>query len=206
MLQSFEDMKREKSNLVLSFVEYGEVTFSKTNNNGVAGHFSPLPKYLRSKNAIINIQNKDEFCFKWAVARALNLEEKNNVRVNPFLREKAEELDWSGIAFPVSLGGEDIVTFERNNKIGVAIYACCEEEGKEPVIYRHRTPTKKFGNVVNLFAMKLPNREEYDYHFCVVRHLTALLRKCDGKLKKVVCCSYCPARFYNKIGVVQKEG
>ena len=207
VLQSFEDMKREKSNLVVSFIEHGELTFSKTDNNGVAGHHAPLPKYLRSKNAIINIQNKDEYCFKWAVATALNLEKKNNVHVNPFLREKAEELDWSGITFPVSMEGEDIVTFERNNKIGVAIYACSEEEeGKEFTVYRHRTPAEKFKKIVNLFAMKLPQGGEFDYHFCVVKRLSALLRKCEGKDKKVVCCSYCSARFYNKIGIVEREG
>ena len=54
--------------------------------------------------------------------------------------------------------------------------------------------------------MKLPEGEEYGYHFCMVRRLTALLRKCEGKEKRVVCCSYCPAKFYNKIGVVRKEG
>ena len=200
VLQSFEDMKREKSNLVLSFVEYGEITFSKVNNIGVAGHFTPLPKYLRTKKAIINIQNKDEFCFKWAITRALNLENANNVRVTPFLREKA---DWSGVSFPVSLDGQDISAFERNSKIGIAIYTCSEEDG-EYAIYRHTCPQEKFGKIVNLFAMKLPEGEKYDYHFCVVRYLGALLR-CDGKVKKVVCCSYCPARFYNKIGIVKES-
>ena len=34
--------------------------------------------------------------------------------------------------------------------------------------------------------MKLPKGEEFDYHFCVVRRLSALLRKCEGKDKKVV--------------------
>ena len=104
------------------------------------------------------------------------------------------------------MGSEDILTFERNNKIGIAIYACSEEEG-EYVVYRHRCPQEKFKKTVNFFLMKLPKGGEYDYHFCVVRRLTALLRKCEGKVKKVVCCSYCPARFYNKIGnVLEEEG
>ena len=160
---------------------------------------------MRAKNAIINIQNKDKYCFKWAITRALNIEKANNVRVTPFLREKAEQLDWSGINFPVALSGEDIVKFEKNNKIGVAIYACSEEDG-EYSIYRHRCPQEKFKKIVNVFAMKLPEGGEFDYHFCVVKRLSALLRRCEGKEKRVVCCSYCPARFYNKIGTVLKEG
>ena len=103
------------------------------------------------------------------------------------------------------MSGEDIVTFERNNKIGVAIYACSEEDGKYS-IYRHRCPQEKFKKVINLFAMKLPREGEFDYHFCVIRRLTALLRRCDGREKKVVRCSYCPARIYNKVGVVLEKG
>ena len=110
--KSFQDMKRDQSNLVISFIKHAELTFSKLNNNGVAGHFAPLPKYLQSKKAIINIQNKDEFCFKWAVTRALNMEKANNVRVTPFLREKAEQLNWSDITFPIAMQGKDILTFE----------------------------------------------------------------------------------------------
>ena len=205
VLKSYEDLKWEESDLTISYVEYGEVTFSKTNNSGKAGHFVPLPKHLRIKNAIINIQNKDKYCLMWAVTRAVNFEGANNVRVTPFLREKAEQLDWSGINFPVALSCEDIVNFERNNKIGIAIYARSEEDG-EYSIYRHRCPQEKFKKIVNLFAMKLPNGKEYDYHFCVIRRLTALLQRCDGREKKVVCCSYCPARFYNKIGAVLEKG
>ena len=205
--KSFEDMKREQSNLVISFIEHTELTFSKLNNSGVAGHFAPLPKYLQSKKAIINIQNKDEFCFKWAVTRALNMEKANNVRVTPFLREEAEQLDWSGINFPVAMQGKDILTFEKNNKIGVAIYACFDdtEEKGNPVVYRHRTPSERFKRIVNLFVMKLPLGNEFDYHFCTIHRLSALLKMCEGKEKRVVCCSFCSARFYDQRDFVGPE-
>ena len=72
------------------------------------------------------------------------MEKAHNVRVTPFLRGKARELDWSGVTFPVSLSGDDISTFEKNNKIGVAIYACGESESGEEVIYRERSPQEKF--------------------------------------------------------------
>jgi len=32
----------------------------------------PLPKFLASKKAIINMKNTDNQCFKWCIARALN--------------------------------------------------------------------------------------------------------------------------------------
>ena len=189
--ESFENLKLNESGLVISFIEHAELTFSKVNNTGTAGHFVSLPKWLRSKKAIINIQNKDEFCFKWAVTRALHMESANNVRVTPYLRKRTEELDWSGVTFPVVIGGDDVCTFERNNKIGVAIYAhSSDEEGGEPVVYRFRSPTERFGKVVNLFMLKLPLGSGFDYHFCTIHRLSALLRMCEGREKRVVNCSF----------------
>ena len=34
--------------------------------------YIPLPKFLASKKAIINMENKDEECFKWCITIALN--------------------------------------------------------------------------------------------------------------------------------------
>ena len=35
------------------------------------GSYNQLPKWIKSKRAVINPQNKDEECFKWAVIAAL---------------------------------------------------------------------------------------------------------------------------------------
>ena len=35
-----------------------------------------LPKFLTAKQAIINLRNQDDECFKWAITRALNPAEK----------------------------------------------------------------------------------------------------------------------------------
>ena len=37
--------------------------------------YTELPKWIKRKKAEINLQNKDEKCFKWAVAIALHHEE-----------------------------------------------------------------------------------------------------------------------------------
>ena len=158
----------EKLGLVISFIVHGEITFSEIRVKGTAGHHVSLPKHLRVKGAIINIQNKDCECFKWAVTRALNIEKTRNVRITPLLRAKAKELDWSGISFPISVDGEDISTFERNNKIGVGVYACGESNSGESIVYRQRCPQEKFGKIANIFLLKLPTSQDYEYHFCAV--------------------------------------
>ena len=201
--QNFQKLGKEKSGLIVDLIVHGEVTFSEINVTGTGGHHVPLPKHLRVKGAIFNIQNKGNDCFRWAVTRSLNIEKTHNVRITPLLREKAKELDWSGISFPVSIEGEDISTFEKNNKIGVAIYACGENDSGESIVYRQRCPQEKFGKVANIFLLKLPTSEDYDYHFCGVNSLSALLRKVT---LKVSYCTYCPAKFYNQIEMVGEKG
>ena len=37
--------------------------------------YTELPEFIKSKKAVINLQNKDEGCFKWAVIAVLHHEE-----------------------------------------------------------------------------------------------------------------------------------
>ena len=49
--------------------------------------YNELPEWLKSKKAVINSQNKDEECFKWAVIAALHHEEiKHNPERTSLLR------------------------------------------------------------------------------------------------------------------------
>lgn len=83
----------------------------------------PLPKFIASKKAVINIQNDDNECFRWAILAALHAEDiggKNADRVSKYV-EFYDELDFSGIKFPVEL--KLIEKFEKqNNNISVNVY------------------------------------------------------------------------------------
>ena len=63
---------------------------------------------------MINLQNKDEQCFKWAVIAALHHEEikKDNQRI-PRLRPYESLYNWEGFQFAVSK--KKIDKFEKNN-------------------------------------------------------------------------------------------
>ena len=94
--------------------------------------YLPLPDWLARKKAIIIPQNNDEECFKWAVITAL---EWTDIKSHPErmsnLRKFADNYDWSGLEFPVSI--KDIREFEINNNISVNVLAI---EGRD--IYIHR--------------------------------------------------------------------
>ena len=77
-----------------------------------------LPEW-KSKKAVINPQNKDDECFKWAVIGALHHE---NIKHHPerisLLRSYEKQYSWKGLEFPVSI--KKIDKFEKSNP-GIAV-------------------------------------------------------------------------------------
>ncbi len=85
-------------------------------------------KKLKGKRAIVNMQNDDNECFKWAVTRALHLVKKDSRRVTRELRLQAEMYDWSDITFPTKV--KDIGKWENAKNIGVNVFGYDEDEKK----------------------------------------------------------------------------
>ena len=74
--------------------------------------FIPLPEFIKRKNAIINMENKDDKCFLWCVLRYLHPKQWHEERVAD-LREYENDLNFKGIEFPVKV--KDIQKFENQN-------------------------------------------------------------------------------------------
>ena len=82
-----------------------------------------LPNWIKDKDAVINILNKnDNECFKWCVRRALHPIGRNPDRLTKKLREQSKIFDWTGVNFPTSF--EDISRFEKNSNISVKVLGC----------------------------------------------------------------------------------
>ena len=67
-----------------------------------------MPEKLAQKKAIINMKNKDDFCFKWCVTRAANMVENHPERITEDLREQAEKFDWTDCKIPHAFGENKI--------------------------------------------------------------------------------------------------
>ena len=80
--------------------------------------YIPLPDWINLKEAIVNMKNSDQECFKWCVARHLNPAECHSERISKDLRKQSGVLNFQGIEFPVKLN--DIDKFEKKNP-GLAI-------------------------------------------------------------------------------------
>ena len=68
------------------------------------GSYIELPKWLKSKKAVINPQNKDEECFKWAVIGALHHKEiKKDHQHMSMLRRYENNITGKGSSFQYRL-------------------------------------------------------------------------------------------------------
>ena len=85
------------------------------------GIYTDLPNYIKKKKAVINMKNKDNLCFKWAVTRALNPTDHNAERVSEILKTQSEKYNWEGVTFPMKV--KDIDVWEKNNNINVHVLA-----------------------------------------------------------------------------------
>ena len=144
-------------------VPFLDISFHRLNLTRGNSHL-PLPDWLAQKKAIINPQNEDEECFKWAVIAAL---EWSNIKFNPErisnLMKFAGNYDWSGLKFPIAI--KDINDFEMNNDISVNVLSV---ENKD--IYICRKGIRR-DHKINLLLIS----EDGKLHYPVVKSLSRLL-------------------------------
>ena len=80
------------------------------------GSYIDSPKWLKDKKATINLKNKDDRCFQYAVTIALNYQKiKNNPeRISKKLKSFIDQYNWKKISFQSHQ--KDWKKFESNNK------------------------------------------------------------------------------------------
>ena len=119
---------RGKSSLVLSEIyslNMNIVRFAPL--SGAA--WSPLPKFIRNKQAVVNVQNEDDRCLGFAIASALHPADRNNHPTRPatylhyFEQDGLNELD-----YPVS--PVDIPRVEEALNISINLYSYFDDTGK----------------------------------------------------------------------------
>jgi len=145
--------------------------------------YIPLPKELADKNAIINMKNEDDQCFKWAVTRALSPVDKNAERIDKTLRKQAERLKWDGIEFPVC--SQDIGKFENSNDLSVNVFGY--EKG---YVYPLRISSKHRERIADLLLIS----DDEKQHYCLIKSLSKLLA---SQVSKTKCKRYFCRRCLN---------
>ena len=81
--------------------------------------YIPLPDIVKRKEACINVKNKDDKCFRWAVLSALHPASKNPDRVTKYEGFEGEQ-NFKDIEFPVT--PRQIAKFEHQNDVSINLY------------------------------------------------------------------------------------
>ena len=124
----------------------------------------PLPEKLKNKKAIINIQNRDNQCLRWALRAALFTPRRDMRSTTSYPTN--DGLDFTGIDFPTPVSQIDRLE-RQNTNLAINVFGW----EKEQVIV-HRI-SEKHGNIprINLMITKQDENTHYSY----VKRLTALL-------------------------------
>ena len=112
--QEEEKILRNGSNFVSESVDLLAVDIHKTNLKRGKSYIKS-PEWILNKRATINTKNKDNKCFQYSIAAALNHQNIENhperlSNTQPFI----DKYNWKGIDFPARI--KDWKKFEENNK------------------------------------------------------------------------------------------
>ncbi|XP_068704228.1 uncharacterized protein [Montipora foliosa] len=115
-----------------------------------------LPHELRnSSQSLINIKNSDNECFRWCHIRHLNPQDRNPQRIKKSDKAFIENLNYSGIEFPVNT--KQYNKIEKHNEININVFGY-EEKQKYPIY----VSKEKYEDCMNLLLIT----ENENKHYC----------------------------------------
>ena len=129
-----------------------------------------LPDFLLKKRCIINVQNEDNLCFKWAILSCLYPAQKHTERLSNYIKYK-DVLEFGNIQFPMQI--KDIAKFEKLNvTLSVCVFAY-DERKKLYNLYLSKNcgPNK---TEVDLLLVQDPDKMSNN-HYAWIKNLGGLL-------------------------------
>ena len=148
-----------------------------------ASSYIPTPeKYNHPRCGLINIQNKDQECFKWCCKYHQSTKVKNNDRIS-VLRQLDDKYDYSNVNFPSTF--DDIATFEENNKVSVFVYYVDENE-----IRIEKEGNRQYVPNDRIYLLRIEHEDQS--HYVYIKHIERLFNlhhHVTDKDKKF--CPYC---------------
>ena len=112
MLESLETFQQKGSGWIFERVNHLDIHIDKYVPLRGSSYIA-LPEVLAKKKAIVNVQNQDDECFKWAVTSALYPAETHPERVTKH-KENAKKLNFANISFPTQT--KDITTSKNKTQ------------------------------------------------------------------------------------------
>ncbi|XP_031639366.1 uncharacterized protein LOC116351408, partial [Contarinia nasturtii] len=203
ILHRIDDIELRGSGFKLSEIKELNVQVSRYDPFGGSSYIK-LPTFLEKKRAIINVQNSDNQCFKYAVLSALYPAVTNAQRVSKY-KKYEKDLNFTGIEFPVTL--KDISKFEElNPAISINVYMYDKQSFTiRPIRLTQSIKIKH----IHLLLLTETTSDKYDgyegdegifserkMHFCWIKNLSALLcRQISKNYHHKIFCDRCLNHF-----------
>ena len=150
--------------------------------------FIPLPEFIKRKNEIINMENKEDKCFLWCVLRYLHPKQWHEERVAD-LREYENDFNFKGIEFPVKV--KDIQKFENQNPDlpGINVFSVNDNNK----IYPLRINQKDCQKTIDLFLFSKDEKQ----HYSLIKNFSRLTRSqiTSDTTRKLHICKQCLTHF-----------
>ena len=151
------------------------------------GDYIDLPTTIQTKKAVINIKNKDNRSFEYAI---LSTQHNNEIKANHVRPSKYKahlgKLNFTGIEFPVSL--KDIDKFEKQNPgIGINVF------GYDKDVHVLRLNKTDPQNAIDLMF----DTNEEKQHYCWIKNFVRLVKSQVVKHHDAIYfCKRCLKHFY----------
>ena len=186
ILNDIEDFSSNGSGWYFKEVLRLEVDTVKYNPTKGSSYID-LPKWIKNKEAIINIKNRDDKCFLWSIFRHLHPKEKNDQYLKD-LRKYEFSLNTNGITFPMKI--KDISKFEKLNPEipGINVFS-----NDNMTIYPLRMAERDCKNTIDLFFYE----EEGVSHYSLIKNFHRLIKSQKTKSKDgpIFICKRCFNHF-----------
>ena len=138
-----------------------------------------LPQELKNRS-LINLQNKDNECFRWCHIRHLNPQGKDPQRIKKTDKTFISQLDYSSIEFPVTV--KQINKIEKQNNICINLFGY-EEKQKFPIFISK----EKFTDHMELLLIT----EGEDNHYVLIKDFNKFMFNQTKHEHRKHFCMYC---------------
>ena len=146
-----------------------------------ASSYIKLPQELsNSKKGLINLKNKDNECFRWCHIRHLNPQNKNPQQIKKLDKAYVENLDYSGIEFPVSI--KQYNKIEKQNEININVFGY---ENKQP--YPIYISKEKYDTYMNLLFIT----ENENKHYVLIKDFNKFMFNQTKHKERKHFCMHC---------------
>ena len=140
-----------------------------------------LPEELRnSSKGLINMKNEDNECFRWCHIRHLNPQAKDPQKIKKVDKKYIENLNYSGIEFPVTT--KQYNKIEKQNEININVFGY---EDKQP--YPIYVSKEKYGDCLNLLLIT----ENENKHYVLIKNFNAFMYNQTKHKERKHFCMHC---------------